>query len=183
MRSEARRCAPASGAANSTWDTVAHRARVALTPARSVSLLWLRRRPGQSAGHPSLGSGIDVLLPLPGTAGAVTAGVGGTYECGSGAGVVHERDGLGVVDEGDGLGVVDEGDGLGVVDEGDGLGVVDEGDGLGVVDEGDDEGRDDLQVTAIGIVLDVDAGLVTSRVSVPEYVSDAAVTESLTLTV
>jgi hypothetical protein len=98
-------------------------------------------------------------------------------------GVVHEGDGLGAVDEGDGLGAVDEGDGLGAVDEGDGLGAVDEGDGLGAVDEGDDEGGDDLQVTVIGIVLDVDAGLVTSRVSVAEYVSDAAVTESLTLTV
>jgi hypothetical protein len=84
---------------------------------------------------------------------------------------------------GDGLAVADDGDGLGVADDGDGLGVADDGDGLGVADDGDGEGVDDLQVTAIGIDLDVDAGLVTSRVSVPAYVSDAAVTESLTLTV
>jgi hypothetical protein len=98
-------------------------------------------------------------------------------------GVVHEGDGLGAVDEGDGLGVVDEGCGVGVADDGCGVGVADDGCGVGVADEADGEGRDDVQVTVIGIDLDVDAGLVTSRVSVPEYVSDAAVTESLTLTV
>jgi hypothetical protein len=81
------------------------------------------------------------------------------------------------------VGVAVEGFGLGVVVEGFGLGVGDDEDGLGVADEGDGEGVDDLQVTVIGIDLDVDAGLVTSRVSVPAYMSDAAVTESLTLTV
>jgi hypothetical protein len=86
---------------------------------------------------------------------------------------------VGVTDDGDGLGAVDEGDGEGVAIDGDGEGAVDEG----AVDEGDGEGVDDLQVTVIGIDFDVDAGLVTSRVSVPAYVSEVAVTESVTLTV
>ncbi len=90
---------------------------------------------------------------------------------------------MGAVDDGDGVGAVDDGDGEGAVDEGDGVGAVDDGDGVGAVDDGDGEGADDVQVTVSGIDWDVKAGLLTSRVSVPEYVSDAAVTESLTLTV
>ena len=81
-----------------------------------------------------------------------------------------------------GTGEVDEGHGVGVGDEGCGVGVADDGTGAGVVDEADGEGCEDVHVTVIGIDWDVEAGLLTSSVSVPEYMSDAAVTESLTLT-
>ena len=78
---------------------------------------------------------------------------------------------------------VDEGHGVGVGDDGCGVGVADDGCGVGVGDEADGEGAEDVHVTTIGIDWDVEAGLLTSRVSVPEYMSDGAVTESLTLTV